>query len=125
MANPKSIYYPFAIDRSLGRLMEETDHARHVEQMIKQVLLTNRGGDRINRPDFGSDIRRMVFSGSNEVNANLAQVIILQALERWLSFVISVTEVKVTAVNERLQIGIKYLLIVKQEKRYLNLEVKV
>ncbi len=60
-----SIRYPFAIDDGFGKLAEETDYYRHVEQMIKQVLFTN-PGERINRPDFGCGIRRMVFAPNSE-----------------------------------------------------------
>ena len=36
---------------------------------------------------------------------------------------IKVDDVKVSADNEKLIVSIKYLLIVRQEKRYLNVEV--
>ena len=38
-----SVAYPFALDRGAGRLAREPDHAEHVEQMIKQILLTSPG----------------------------------------------------------------------------------
>jgi hypothetical protein len=56
-----SIRYPFSIDKGFGVLAEESDYGLHVEQMIKQVLFTN-PGERINRPDFGCGISRMVFA---------------------------------------------------------------
>ncbi len=117
-----SIRYPFAIDKGLGTLAEETEYSRHVEQMIRQVLFTN-PGERINRPDFGCGIRRMVFAPNSDVSANLTQVIINQALERWLGTLIEVIDVQVTTIEERLEIKIVYLLRARQERRYLNLEV--
>ena len=45
-----SIRYPIAVDVGLGRLAQETNYAEHVDQLIRQVLLTN-PGERINRPD--------------------------------------------------------------------------
>ncbi len=65
----------------------------------------------------------MVFAPNNEVAASLAQVTILEALQRWLDPVISVNNVKVSAVNEVLQILVAYTLKARQERRYLNLEV--
>lgn len=117
-----SIHYPFAIDKGFGNLTEETDYRRHVEQMIKQVLFTN-PGERINRPDFGCGIRRMVFAPNSDVTANLSQVIINQALERWMGNVIEINDVKLKAIDERLEITIVYLIRATQERRYLNLDV--
>ena len=117
-----SIRYPFAIDSGFGKLAEETDFNRHVEQMMKQVLFTN-PGERINRPDFGCGIRRMVFAPNSDVTANLSQVMINQSLEKWLSTVIEVNDVQVKTIEETLEIRIVYLVRATQERRYLNVEV--
>jgi uncharacterized protein len=117
-----SIRYPFAIDAAFGRLAQETDYAEHVEQLMRQVLLTA-PGERINRPDFGCGLKRMVFAPNSEVAATLAQVTVFEALNRWLSSVLVVSEVKAEAHEERLEIRIVYTLKARQERRYLNLEV--
>ena len=117
-----SIRYPFAIDKGFGKLAEETDYDRHVEQMIKQVLFTN-PGERINRPDFGCGIRRMVFAPNSDVSANLSQVIIKQSLEKWMGTVLELNDVQVNNIEERLEIKIVYLVRATQQRRYLNLDV--
>jgi uncharacterized protein len=117
-----SIRYPFAVDRQLGVLMEEKDFSQHVKQMIMQVLLTS-PGERINRPDFGCGLRRLVFAPNSETSANLMQVTVVQALEKWLGDLIEVSEVKVKAMEERLELGVIYVLKARQERQYLNLEV--
>lgn len=117
-----SIHYPFAIDRQLGVLMEEKDFSQHVRQMIMQVLLTS-PGERINRPDFGCGLRRLVFAPNSDTSANLMQVTVVQALEKWLGDLIEVSEVQVKAVNEKLELGVIYVLKARQERQYLNLEV--
>lgn len=117
-----SIRYPFGIDAGFGKLLEEPDYAEHVEQMIRQVLFTN-PGERINRPDFGCGLMRMVFAPNSDVSANLTQVMIVQALQRWLGILIDVLDVKATAVDEKLEVNIVYILKARQERRYLNLEV--
>jgi phage baseplate assembly protein W len=117
-----SIYHPLGIDAPLGRLREETDYAQHVDQLIRQVLFTS-PGERVNRPDFGCGVKRLVFAPNNEVAASLAQVTIFEALKRWLDPVITVNDVKVQALEEVLQIRIVYVLKARQERRYLNLEV--
>ena len=117
-----SIRYPIGIDAPLGRLAQETDYAKHVDQLIRQVLFTS-PGERVNRPDFGCGIKRLVFAPNSEVSANLARVTIFESLRRWLDPVITVNDVKVKALNEVLQIQIVYVLKARQERRYLNLEV--
>src|SRR6188768_2975793 len=105
----KSFKYPFAIDQGLKTWAEENDYRNHVIQLIKQVLLTN-PGERINRPTFGCEIRRMVFAPNSEVSASLAQVSIFQALETWLGTIISVDNVKVQAIEERLEIRVVFVI---------------
>lgn len=117
-----SIHYHFGIDKGLGRLSVEENYAEHVEQMIKQVLFTN-PGERINRPDFGCGIRRMVFAPNSEVSASLTQITVYQALEKWLGNLIDVSQVNVEAKDEVLAVKIAYILKARQERRYLNLEV--
>ena len=117
-----SIYYPLGIDKGLGRLSVEENYSEHVEQMIKQVLFTN-PGERINRPDFGCGIRRMVFAPNSEVSASLTQVTVYQALDKWLGALIDVSKVDVEAKDEVLEVKIAYVLKARQERRYLNLEV--
>jgi phage baseplate assembly protein W len=123
MAEPfTSLHYPLAIDQGLGRLAVEENYAAHVEQMIRQVLFTN-PGERVNWPDFGCGIRRMVFAPNSTASASLAQVTVYQALDKWLGTLIEVSRVEVEARQEVLEVKIAYLLKARQERRYLNLEV--
>ena len=117
-----SIRHPFAVDIGRGRIAEEENYAKHVEQMMFQVLFTA-PGERIDRPDFGCGVKRLVFAPNSEVSASLAQVTIFQALTRWLGTAITVNDVKALAIEERLEITIAYTLKARGERRYLNLEV--
>jgi phage baseplate assembly protein W len=117
-----SIHYPVGIDAGLGRLAAERSYEQHVDQMIRQVLLTA-PGERINRPEFGCGVRRMLFAPNSVASASLAQVTVHQSLDRWLGSVIKVDDVTVTAVESTLAIRISYVLLARQQRRYLNLEV--
>ena len=117
-----SIKHPFAVDVGRGRLAEEENYAKHVEQMMLQVLFTA-PGERINRPDFGCGVKRLVFAPNSEVSAALAQVTIFQALNKWLGTAITVNDVKALAIDSRMEIQIAYTLKAIGERRYLNLEV--
>jgi len=120
--NNISIQYPIAINKGLGELAATSDFAEHVEHMIKQLLLT-KPGERINRPDFGCGIFHMVFSPNSSEIASLAEVTIYQALDRWLGDLITIEKVKVTSVDATMEISISYILKIKREHRYLNIEV--
>lgn len=117
-----SLQFPFAIDTAQGEIAQERDYAEHVEQLVRQVLLTA-PGERINRPDFGCGIKRLVFAPSGEVAATLAQAVIVQSLSKWLGSVIRVHEVRVRAIEERLDIQIGFAILARGERRFLNLEV--
>lgn len=119
-----SLKYPFAIDRGGGCAAEEGDYDAYIRQLIRQVLLTA-PGERINRPDFGAGVRRMVFAPNNPAVASLTQTLVYQALTRWLSTVIEVEEVAVEADDERLNITVHYLVRQRGESRVLNEEVTI
>lgn len=115
-----SIHYPIAIDKGLGKLTEENEYSEHLEQLIKQLLFTN-PGERINRPDFGCGLRRMVFAPNSDATASMTQVTVYQALEKWLGTLINVEEVNVEAIEEKLDVNIVYILKARQERHFLNL----
>lgn len=117
-----SIRYPVSIDRGLGKVSDEVEYDAHVVQMIKQVLLTN-PGERVNRPTFGCGLRRMVFAPNNPAAATMAKVTVMQALDTWLGTVITVEDVVLESVDATLRVTVKYVLKVRNERRYLNLEV--
>ena len=117
-----ALKYPFAVDKGGGRAAEEDNYEDYVRQLIRQVLLTA-PGERVNRPDFGAGIRRMVFAPNSPAVASLAQTLIFQALNRWLATVIKVEDVRAEADNEKLMIGVRYLILQRGEVRTLNEEV--
>ena len=119
-----SIKYPVAIDQGLGALAEEWEYEKHVVQMIKQVLFTS-PGERINRPDFGCGLRRMIFAPNSDVTASLLQTTVYQALETWLSSVLTVERVRVEANEETLEVEIAYILKARQQRRFLNIEISL
>jgi uncharacterized protein len=102
-----SIRYPFEVDAGLGRVRTEPDRSAYIRQLMLQVLLTS-PGERIDRPDFGCGVRRMVFAPNNPATAALTQVLVFQALTTWLGDVIDVREIEVTAEEATLEVAITY-----------------
>lgn len=117
-----SLRHPFGLDPGRMGTATESSHPAYVEQLIRQVIFTG-PGERINRPDFGCGIRRMVFAPNSDIAASLAQVTVFQALEDWLGEWIRVDDVKVDAAEEVLEVRIIYMLRALGDRRYLNLEV--
>jgi uncharacterized protein len=122
MAVLNAIRFPFAIDASGGRLREERSYDAYMVQLIKQVILTGLG-ERINRPDFGSNTRQMVFGPNNPAAATYGRTLVYQALTTWLEGYIRVEDVQVRAVQETLTVTVEYIVIAQGEKRFLNLEL--
>lgn len=121
----QAIYHPLAISGKSARLRQETDYEAYIRQLIRQVLLTA-PGERINRPEFGAGVRRLVFAPLSPATASLAQTTIYQALVTWLDSLIRVENVTAEASTPgRLDIAVTYILRARGERRFLNVEVTV
>jgi phage baseplate assembly protein W len=113
---------PFAFNPLSGRTIEEPDYDEYVRQLIRYLLLTDRG-ERVNRPDFGAGIRRLVFKPLSDATAVLARTMVFEGLTHWLSRIIQVEQVSMEVRPETLLITVVYRVIAHGERRYLNEEV--
>jgi Bacteriophage baseplate protein W len=109
--------YPFRIDPSSGQGMQ-TDYASHVDQMIRQVLLTS-PGERIDLPEFGCGLRQLIFAPHSSALDAATNLIVLQSLNRWLAGIITVQNVVVTPLAQlddpaKLNVEIQYTLLATQ-----------
>jgi uncharacterized protein len=116
--------HPVTVDAAVGRLQKERDYPAYVVQLIKQVLLTT-PGERVNRPDFGAGLRRLLFSPSSTETATLLQTTVFQSLDRWLGDIISVDQVQAAFADGRLDIVIVYTVKSRGDTQVLNLEVTI
>lgn len=117
-----ALHYPLKVDANGGRMAEETDYDTYIRQLIRQVLLTS-PGERINRPDFGAGVRRMVFAPNSPEAAGLVQTFVYQALSRWLATLIKVEDITVTSVEATMFVDVRYLVVQRGETRELRTEV--
>jgi len=106
--------FPFRIDSLSRQAQQSGSYDLHVEQMIRQVLLTS-PGERVGLPDFGCGVRQLLFAPNSEPLAATAQLLIQQALTRWLAQHITVQRVVVTSPDttpddSQLLIRIEYVL---------------
>jgi phage baseplate assembly protein W len=105
--------YPFRIDPASGQAAQ-TPYDAHVEQMIRQVLLTA-PGERADLPQFGCGIRQLLFAPHSQALDATTKILVQQALNRWLGSQIQVQKVTVGPPEQgdqaQLLIEIDYVLI--------------
>jgi len=115
--------FPFRVDLASGEAAQ-SPYAVHVDQMIRQVLLTA-PGERADLPEFGCGLRQLIFAPHSDALDATTKLVVTQALNRWLSGQIQLTEVKVAPGNDEseLLVQIEYLLIETQTAKRLELRV--
>jgi Bacteriophage baseplate protein W len=108
--NRQDYAVPFQIDPGLHQV-SRTDYPHHVDQMILQVLLTA-PGERADLPQFGCGLRQLVFAPLSSALAASTELLVRQALGRWLAGVIDVADVTVASDDAgSLQVTISYTMI--------------
>jgi uncharacterized protein len=101
-----NIDYPFHFDHR-GRTAS-TGNDDHIREMIEQLLFTN-PGERVNRPDFGSGLQRLLFGPNSPEVAAAVQFTLQANLQRWLGDLIELQTLEVTSVDSTLNILIQYV----------------
>lgn len=120
--------FPFRLDVLAQQATQAGGYDKHVEDMIKQILFTA-PGERADLPEFGCDVRRLLFAPNSDALAATAQLVIQQALVRWLGDQITVVSVTVTRPEDtpdqsELLILIQYVLIETQSTQGLEILVQ-
>jgi len=123
--------FPFRISPASGQAAQ-SDYATHVEEMVRQVLLTA-PGERANLPEFGCGLRRLLFTASTggaaqaaqlgvpgvDAASASAQILVQQALGRWLAGQIAVQQVNVLGGSDapegQLVVEVRYRLLETQQ----------
>ncbi|MGV3554871.1 MAG: GPW/gp25 family protein [Croceibacterium sp.] len=114
--------YPLAVDRGIGTFAEEGDYSDYIRSLILQVLMTAQG-ERINRPEFGASLRRLVFAPLGANIETWVQTLVLQALDRWLARYVRVERVTVIVADTAIRIDVDYAVLAQGEMQFLTMEV--
>jgi phage baseplate assembly protein W len=93
-----------------------TDPADHIRDLVEQVLFTA-PGERVNRPEFGSGLRELIFAPASEELATTTQFLVQGALQRWLGDRIELETVRVEAEDSTLRVVVSYTIRATQERR--------
>jgi phage baseplate assembly protein W len=99
------IGFPFRLDsRGATATADDEQYAR---ALIEQVLFTS-PGERVNRPDFGSGLRRLVFEPVGGELGTATRALVQAALQQWLAGVVEVVAVDVTSADGGLTVTVSY-----------------
>lgn len=85
--------FPFRIDAASNQAGQSA-YADHVDQMIRQVLLTD-PGERVDLPSFGCGLRRLIFAPNSDAMQATTKILVTQQLSQWLSDQVQVSDVAV------------------------------
>jgi phage baseplate assembly protein W len=118
--------FPFRVDPA-SHQAAQTGYEAHVEQMIRQVLLTS-PGERTDLPEFGCGLRQLIFAPLSDALTATTQMLVQQALDQWLGGQIQVQNVIVVSpeqapVEGELLIQIDYVLIETLSNKHLQIRV--
>jgi phage baseplate assembly protein W len=119
--------FPFRIDPASGQAARTT-YPVHVEQLIRQVLLTS-PGERVDLPEFGCGIRQLLFAPHSDALDATTQMLVQRSLDRWLGGQIEGQKTTVLSVEEtgdeaQLWLRIEYRLVETQTDHTLDVQVR-
>jgi phage baseplate assembly protein W len=117
--------YPFRIDPASGQAAQ-TSYATHVDQMIRQILLTA-PGERADLPQFGCGLRQLIFAPHSDALDATTKILVQQALSEWLSDQVTVQNVSVgppaPGQEQTLLVEIDYILVETQTQKQIAILV--
>ncbi len=108
------LHYPFKINH-LGRT-STANFEEHIRQLIEQVLFTS-PGERVNRPDLGSDVLALIFSPDSPKLSTTIAANIRSSLAKYLSDLVTVENIGISHKNSSLAITVKYVIRKTQSKQ--------
>jgi phage baseplate assembly protein W len=115
--------YPYSVGTAgMPALTGAPDHLR---DLILQILFTI-PGERVNLPEFGVGVQRLVFAPNGDALRASTQMLITTGLRRWLGDRIDVTQVTVTSeAGEEETVTIEIVYAIKATQEWQSLQVKV
>jgi Bacteriophage baseplate protein W len=106
--------FPYRIEP--GGRTATTEEADHIRDLVEQLLFTM-PGERVMRPDFGSGLMQLVFQPNSDELATAVQLLVQGSLQQWLGELITVEAVEVTADESTIEVVIRYVVRLTQERR--------
>lgn len=120
---PRFLKYPYTLGGSGVPTTTTADD--HLRDLILQVVFTN-PGERVNLPEFGVGVQRLVFEPSGNTLLATAQFLISTNLQRWLGDRITLQQVNVTAIpgeENEVTIEINYIKKTTQQQQQVVVQI--
>lgn len=117
--------FPFRIDKASGQGAQAL-YATHVDQMIRQILLTT-PGERADLPEFGCGLRQLLFAPNSDALEATTQLMVQRSLNLWLGNQINLSQVTVTSGPggdySQILVQVSYLLLETQTSQQTQVVV--
>lgn len=121
--DPRFLDFPYGVSGNGTPATTLADD--HLNDLILQVLFTN-PGERVNLPEFGVGVQRLVFAPNSDALRSSVQFLVSTNLQRWLGDRISVNQVNVSSdPGDESTVTIEIVYTVKQTLQQQRVEVEV
>ncbi len=121
MANyGKHISFPFRAS-SDGKIKTVDELEAHIRDEIIQLVLTDLG-ERAFVPDFGGNVKRLVFEGASSATAGIAKATLAQALSRWMGHRVIIETLEAGLADSKIEIELQYKIKGSGERKSLRFE---
>jgi uncharacterized protein len=120
---PRFLDYPYSVSASGTPNLTLADD--HLRDLVLQVLFTM-PGERVNLPEFGAGVQRLLFAPNSDALRASAQFLISANLDRWLGDRLSVDAVTVLSdpgYEETVTIEIAYTVLATRERQNMQVQV--
>ncbi|GAC1614709.1 MAG: GPW/gp25 family protein [Ktedonobacteraceae bacterium] len=110
----QQIDFPFHFD-GRGHTAETNIH-KHIRDLIEQILFTI-PGERVNRPDFGCGIQRLIFAPNSDALVAATQTMVQGELQSWMGDLVQIEAIEVENDDSTLRVLVQYTERMTQERR--------
>lgn len=112
--------FPFRIGND-GRTAQVSRLEDHIREEVIQLVLTN-PGERVNLPEFGGGVRRLVFENADEVTGGMTKAMLTQSISRYLGHRVTLEDLAVGIENETINVSISYRIAGTGDTRVLKFQ---
>lgn len=85
------------------------DEDGHVRDMLELLLFTA-PGERVNQPEFGCGLNRLLFAGAEPELAGALDMTVRGAVQRWLGDVLAIQDLSVAVSDSTVTLDLTYIL---------------
>jgi phage baseplate assembly protein W len=103
---PSYLSFPFRVGPD-GRTARPGTLSEHVRDELVQLILTAIG-ERLFLPEFGTNLRRLVFENVDDTALGLTRATVTQALSKWLGHRLAVQKLDIEFADGLLTVDLSY-----------------